>query len=90
VLIELDGQGEDLALELAQATGQPVTLLAKGLGQRDHRLDEPTLALGGGWNGVHRLTSTRGLAAREQAGCRGATGSGTHTWARAAVAGLTA
>jgi putative FmdB family regulatory protein len=41
VLIEPDRQRVDLALQLAQTPGQPVALLAEGLGQGDHRIDEP-------------------------------------------------
>jgi hypothetical protein len=70
VLIELDGEGVDLALELGQAAGQPVTLLAKGFGQRDHRLDEPTLAILDGWDGVHLVTSAHAFAAWTQTRCR--------------------
>jgi hypothetical protein len=33
VLIELDAEGVDLALELAQASRQPVTLFTERLGQ---------------------------------------------------------
>jgi hypothetical protein len=41
VLIELERQGVDLALELAEPAGEPVALLTKRLGQRHDRLDEP-------------------------------------------------
>jgi hypothetical protein len=52
VLIELEGEGVDLALELAQAVGQPIALLPERLGERHHRLDEPALAVLGGEQGV--------------------------------------
>jgi hypothetical protein len=80
VLIELDRQRVDLALQLGQAIGQPVTLLAKGSGQRDHRLDEPTLSILEGWDGVHRVTSDHGFAAWTQTGCRSGRRRVTRTW----------
>ena len=65
VLIEPDAERVDLALELGQALGQPVTLLAEGFGQRDHRVDEPTLAILGSRDDVHLATSADGLAASD-------------------------
>jgi hypothetical protein len=58
-LIELEGEGVDLALQLTQAVGQAVSLLAERLGQRHHRLDEPVLAvLGGEGRVAHRCVSS--------------------------------
>jgi hypothetical protein len=54
VLIELEPQRVDLALELAEAPRQPVALLAERLGQRHHGFDEPVLAVVGGFGGAHR------------------------------------
>jgi putative FmdB family regulatory protein len=45
VLIELEGERVDLALELTEAPGQAVALFAEGLGQRHHGLDEAVLAI---------------------------------------------
>jgi hypothetical protein len=53
VLIEPDGERVDLALEVAQAAGQAVALLAEGLGQRDHRVDEAAFAFVGGRDVAH-------------------------------------
>jgi hypothetical protein len=48
VLIELDGECVDLALELAEAAREPIALLAERFGERHHGLDEPVLAVVGG------------------------------------------
>jgi hypothetical protein len=53
VLVEPDRQRVDLPLELAQAPGQPVALLAEGLGQRDDRVDEPAFTFVGGRDVAH-------------------------------------
>jgi hypothetical protein len=66
VLIEPDGQRVDLPLELAQPPGQPVALLAEGLGQGDHRIDEPALAFIGRRDVVHGCASAREGRHRQQ------------------------
>src|SRR5919198_1091119 len=53
VRVEPDGQQLDLALELGHAPQQVLALFPERLGQRDHRLDEPPLAIVGGWDVVH-------------------------------------
>jgi hypothetical protein len=84
VLIELDRQGVDLALQLGQATGQPVTLLAKGLGQRDHRLDESTLAILDRWDGVHLVTSAKRVGGVDANRMPRRAAPGTRIWRNAA------
>jgi hypothetical protein len=54
VLVEPDRERVDLALELAQAVRQPVALLAKRLGQRHHRVDEPAFTFVVGRDVAHR------------------------------------
>jgi putative FmdB family regulatory protein len=87
VLIEPDRERVDLALELAQAAGQPVALLAEGLRQRDDRVDEPAFTFVSGrdvahWSAsgarVRDVNSNSGAAARPGQGrglggpaCRG-------------------
>jgi hypothetical protein len=44
VLIELDGEHVDLALQLGEAVRQAIALLPERLGQRHHGFDEPFLA----------------------------------------------
>jgi hypothetical protein len=66
VLIEPDRQRVDLALELAQPAGQPVALLPEGLGQGDHRVDEPAFTFIGGRDVVHASASRGGGEHREQ------------------------
>jgi hypothetical protein len=53
VRVQPEGQQLDLALELGHAPQQVLALLPEGLGQRDDRLDEPALAIVGGWDVVH-------------------------------------
>jgi hypothetical protein len=53
VLIQPDRQRVDLPLQLGQATGQAVALLAEGLGQRDDRIDEPAFTFVGGRDLAH-------------------------------------
>ncbi|HEU4368390.1 MAG TPA: hypothetical protein VFV05_09215 [Methylomirabilota bacterium] len=57
MLIEPDGEGIDLALELAQAVGQSVAFLAEGFGQRYDGVDEPAFTFVGGRNVAHRSAS---------------------------------
>jgi hypothetical protein len=57
VLIELDGECVDLALELAEAAREPIALLAERFGERHHGLDEAVLAVVGGSDVVHRWSS---------------------------------
>jgi hypothetical protein len=65
VLVQLDRQGVDLPLELAQPSGKPVALVAERLGQGYHRLDEPLFAVVGVRGLGHRCppSSVRGPAA---------------------------
>jgi len=42
--VEPERENLHLVLELAQAPGEVIPLLAEGLGQRHHGLDEPALA----------------------------------------------
>jgi hypothetical protein len=71
VLIELEGERVDLALELTQAAGEPVALLAEGLGERHHRLDEPVLAVFGRQDVAHSVVLRHEVATGKQIGCRG-------------------
>jgi hypothetical protein len=71
MLIELEGERVDLPLELAEAPGEPVALLAERLRERHHRLDEPVLAVLGGWDVVHRRPPAQSVT-REQIECRSA------------------
>jgi hypothetical protein len=57
VLIQLEGERVDLALELAETAGKPVPLLAERFGERHHGLDEAVLAVVGGSDVVHRWSS---------------------------------
>jgi hypothetical protein len=72
VLIELDPQRVDLALELAEAPRQPVALLPKRLGQRHHGFDEPVLAVVGGFGRAHRCppANVRGAGSNPDAARR--------------------
>jgi hypothetical protein len=54
VLIELDGERVDLALERGEPVSQAIALFAEGLGQRHHGFDEPSLAGVGRWDVGHR------------------------------------
>jgi hypothetical protein len=65
VLVQLEGQGVDLALELAQPSCEAVALVAERLGQGYHRLDEPLFAVVGVRGLGHRCppSSVRGPAA---------------------------
>jgi hypothetical protein len=69
VQIELDGEGVDLALELAQASREPVALFAERLGQGHHRLDEPLFPIFAMWGVGHRCppASARGPGSKTDA-----------------------
>src|SRR5262249_34437739 len=53
VRVEPETERVDLPLETREAPREPVSLLAKRLRQRHHRVDQPTLAVVGGRNLVH-------------------------------------
>src|SRR5689334_10997188 len=80
VLVEPDGQGVDLLLELREPAGQAVALVAEGLGEGNHRFDQSLLTrLGRGGvtqrrHVVHRGSSLKGSRRSEQFECR--------SWAR--------
>jgi hypothetical protein len=62
VLIELEGEGVDLTLELSQSAGEPVALLAEGLRHRHHGVDELVFAVVGVWDVAHRRALRRKVA----------------------------
>jgi hypothetical protein len=70
VLIELDGECVDLALELAEAAREPIALLAERFGERHHGLDEPVLAIVGGARVVQSVVLRHEVAKGQQIGCR--------------------
>jgi hypothetical protein len=101
VRVQPDGQQLDLALQLSHAPQQVLALLPKRLGQRDDGLDEPALAIVGGWDVVHaerlrrhgRATMSKSDAAepsrsRRALGARDRTGRDSLTSARVIVASV--
>jgi hypothetical protein len=89
VLIEPDPQRVDLALELAEALGQPVALLAERLGQRHHGFDETVLAVIRGLRGAHRRPPATGRRPGSNSDAALRPGKNAHS-TRAGVVGLTA
>jgi hypothetical protein len=65
-------------LELREALGQAIPFLTEGSRQRDHGVDQPTLAVVGGRNVGHGAPPGRHRAPRQQFGCRIAATIGAH------------
>jgi len=89
VLIELEGEGVDLTLELGQSAGEPVALLAEGFRHRHHRFDELVFAVVDLWDVAHRRALRRKSRTRQQDGCRCGASYRTRTWCTLRVVGLT-
>ena len=89
VRVQPDAERVDLLLEPGEALGQSVVLLTECFGQRDHRVDQPTLAVVGGRSVGHGAPPRWDGAPVEQFGCRAAASNGVHL-ARLIVRRLTA